>query len=69
MSSSNLVSLIVQAQDRFDSGCVKQQLVLNKLECTGLNHEIASILIGDILCLMKSEEAVKLFNDSTTVCT
>ena len=71
MSSINLVDLIVQAEQKFDNGTgiVKKQWVLNKLGCSGLNDELASVLIDDIIGLVKSEEARKLFNDSGALCT
>ena len=69
MSSINLVDLIVQAEQKFDNGIVKKQWVLNKLGCSELNDELASVLIDDIIGLVKSEEARKLFNDSGALCT
>ena len=69
MSSINLVDLIVQAEQKFDNGIVKKQWVLNKLGCSGLNDKLASVLIDDIIGLVKSEEARKLFNDSGALST
>lgn len=69
MSAINLVDLIVQAEQKFDNGVVKKQWVLNKLGCSGLNDELAGVLIDDIIGLVKSDEARKLFNDSGMLCT
>ena len=69
MSAINLVDLIVQAEQKFDNGIVKKQWVLNKLGCSGLNDELAGVLIDDIIGLVKSDEARKLFNDSGMLCT
>ena len=68
MSTSNLVGLIVDAERRFANGPVKKQWVLNKLIDTGLDQVDAGILIDDIVGLVSSQEARKLFTDSGTMC-
>ena len=68
MSTSNLVGLIIDAEKRFANGPVKRQWVLNKLTDTGLNPTVMGLLIDDIVGLMSSPEARKLFSDSGTVC-
>ena len=68
MSSTNLAALIVQAQSELDGGSTKKDFVLRKLQLTGLNSEVASILIDDIVMVMKSQEAMTLFHDSGILC-
>ena len=61
MSSINLVDLIVEAEQTFETGIMKKQWVLNKLQSTGLNQELAGVLIDDVVKLCNSQ---KLFGDS-----
>ncbi len=68
MSSNNLVQLIVAAESEFDSGSLKKAWVLNHLSATGLDKPDASVLIDDIVSLMNSYEARKLFRDGSSMC-
>jgi hypothetical protein len=69
MSTSNLVGLIVDAERQFQTGSVKRQWVLHKLNDSGLSQVDAGILIDDIVALVSSQAARKLFADSGTICT
>ena len=66
-----MVGLIVEAEQTFArerTGIFKKQWVVNKLECTGLNEEVSSLLIDDIVHVLKSPEARELFLQSSSFC-
>ena len=69
-TQTNLVGLILEAEHKFDHGPVKKQWVIDQLgNVNGLNAELASDLIDDVVALCNSHEMSKLFMDGSRVCT
>ena len=65
---SSLVSLVVQAESIGQlTGGMKKDWVISKLD-GGMDKNIASILIDDIVAVLNSPQTVKLFNDTSLVC-
>ena len=68
MASTNLVGLILEAEEKYNDGAMKKKWVLNQLG-GGLSEELAGDIVDDIVQLMNSREMSKLFVDGGRVCT
>ena len=68
MASTNLLGLILEAEEKYNDGAMKKKWVLNQLG-GGLSEELAGDIVDDIVQLMNSREMSKLVLDGGRVCT
>ena len=64
---SSIVELIIEAEQTIVTGPLKKKWVLSKLPKT-VDPTDAGVIIDDLIAVLNSNDTVKLFNDTGSLC-